>query len=210
MSQISPHYSSWRGAGSWVLSAILVLIVSSVFFLAGCQSEKKTETQATKALTSEELVKRGEYMVTVGGCNDCHTPLKTGPNGPEPDMSRMLSGHPEILVMPPPPKLPQGPWGWIGAATTTAFAGPWGISYTANLTPDSSTGLGLWKEEMFVNAMKTGKHMGIGRPIMPPIPWQGIGRMKDEDLKAVFAYLRTIPAIKNHVPAVVLPVVASK
>jgi hypothetical protein len=119
--------------------------------------------------------------------------------GPEPDMTRMLSGHPEGLKMPPPPKL-DGPWMWAGAATNTAFAGPWGISYAPNLTPEETTGMKIWTEEMFVRAMRTGKHMGTSRPILPPMPWPGIAKMTDDDLKAVYAYLRSIPEIRNHVP----------
>jgi hypothetical protein len=122
-----------------------------------------------------------------------------GPNGPEPDMSRMLSGHPEQMKMPPPPK-PVGPWIAAGAATNTAWAGPWGISYTSNLTPDQNTGLGIWTEDMFLKAMRTGKHMGTSRDIQPPMPWPWIGKATDEDLKAIFAYLRSIPPIVNHVP----------
>ncbi len=67
--------------------------------------------------------------------------MQAGPDGPAPDMARMLSGHPESMQMPPPPALPEGPWLWLGAATNTAFAGPWGITYAPNLTPDSTTGL---------------------------------------------------------------------
>jgi hypothetical protein len=80
----------------------------------------------------------------------------------------MLSGHPEQLKLPPPPKLPEGPWVWLGAGTNTAFSGPWGITYSPNLTPDQNTGLGIWTEEKFVRAMKLGKHMGQSRQIMPP------------------------------------------
>lgn len=144
-------------------------------------------------------VKRGEYLVTILGCHDCHTPLKMGPKGPEPDLSRMLSGHPEALKMPPPPKL-EAPWMWAGSATNTAFAGPWGITYAPNLTPDENTGLGIWTEEMFVKAMKTGRHMGQSRPIMPPMPWQGYSHMPEEDLRAVRAYLRSVPPVRNQVP----------
>src|SRR4051812_26973895 len=86
--------------------------------------------------TQQTRVERGKYLVTIGGCNDCHTPLKMGPHGPEPDGSRRLSGHPEQMAMPPAPSLPKGPWMWTGAATNTAFAGPWGVSYARNLTPD--------------------------------------------------------------------------
>ena len=106
--------------------------------------------------------------MTIASCNDCHTPFKLGPKGPEPDMTRMLSGHPEGLVMPPPPKLPAGPWVWVGAGTNTAFAGPWGISYGINLTPDQNTGLGIWTEDIFIKTMRTGRHYGVARPILPP------------------------------------------
>lgn len=90
-------------------------------------------------------------------------------------------------------------------AGQTAWAGPWGITYSANLTPDVNTGLGIWTEEMFMKAMRTGKHMGSGRDILPPMPWNAIGRLTDEDLKAVYAYLRSIPAVTNHVPSPLSP-----
>jgi cytochrome c553 len=144
-------------------------------------------------------VERGKYLVTIGGCNDCHTPLKMGANGPEPDMTRFLSGHPEQMGALPPNK-PQGPWLWAGAATNTAFSGPWGISYAANLTPDPNTGLGIWTEDMFIKAIREGKHMGTSRPILPPMPWPAFRNYNDDDLKAIFAYLKTIPAIHNQVP----------
>jgi len=144
-------------------------------------------------------VERGKYLVTIMGCNDCHTPFKMGPNGPEPDMTRMLSGHPETMKLPPPPP-PSGPWIASFAGTFTAFSGPWGVSYAANLTPDQNTGLGIWTEEMFLKAVKTGKHMGAARPIQPPMPWMWLGKATDDDLKAIFAYLKSVPPIANHVP----------
>lgn len=150
-------------------------------------------------------VARGEYLVTVGGCNDCHTPLKMGPKGPEPDMSRMLSGHPESFVVSAPAKLPSPEWMAASAPTNTAHSGPWGVSFTANLTPDQNTGLGIWTEEMFLKALRTGRHMGASREILPPMPWYNYGRMTDDDLKAVFAYLRSIPAIHNRVPEPIAP-----
>jgi hypothetical protein len=157
---------------------------------------------APKAKGKSPIVKRGEFLVKSGGCNDCHTPWKMGPKGPEPDMTRMLSGHPEGLKMPPPPQ-PVGPWIMFGSATNTAHAGPWGVSYSINLTPDQNTGIGIWTEDMFVKAIKTGKHMGTSRPILPPMPWEAYGNLPEADLKAIFAYLKSIPAITNHVPDVV-------
>jgi mono/diheme cytochrome c family protein len=144
-------------------------------------------------------VERGQYLVTITSCNDCHTPFKMGPNGPEPDMSRQLSGHPAALALPPPPAANQE-WPWGGSATNTAFYGPWGISYAANLTPDQQTGLGGWTEDMFIRALRLGKHLGNSRPIQPPMPWPWVGKMTDEDLKAMYAYLRSIPSISNAVP----------
>lgn len=148
---------------------------------------------------TQSPVERGKYLVTIMGCNDCHTPWKMGPKGPENDMTRMLSGHPEAVKMPPPPK-PSGPWNSSIAAPFTAFAGPWGVSYAANLTPDQNTGIGIWTEDMFVKALRTGKHMGASRDILPPMPWPGYRHMTDDDLKAIFAYLKSIPPITNHVP----------
>ena len=155
------------------------------------------------AADKSSQVERGKYLVTVTGCNDCHTPWSMGPDGPAPDKTRFLSGHPENLTMPPPPKLPEGPWNWVGAASFTTFSGPWGISYAINLTPDK-TGMGNWKEEQFVQALRTGKHKGRGRPILPPMPWPNFSQMTDADLKAMFAYLQSLPPIANTVPVAVI------
>lgn len=149
---------------------------------------------------SREMADRGRYLVTIAGCNDCHTPFKMGANGPEPDMTRMLSGHPEELEMPAPPALAAGPWAWAGAATNTAFAGPWGVSYAPNLTPDENTGIGIWTKEIFVSTIRSGRHWGVARPILPPMPWQNFATMSDEDLDSIWAYLRSIPPVHNRVP----------
>ena len=153
-----------------------------------------------------KLMKRGELLVTVGGCVDCHTPFKMGANGPEKDMSRGMSGHPESVKLPPPPALSKE-WNWAGAATGTAFVGPWGTTYSANLTPDRETGMGGWKEKDFIQAMRTGKHIGVARPILPPMPWQGLAALPDWDLRAIYAYLMAQPAVKNKVPDYAPPAV---
>jgi hypothetical protein len=144
------------------------------------------------------LVQRGEYLVTTGFCHDCHTPFKMGPNGPEPDMTRALSGHPESIKV-SAPKLP-AEWPLAASPTNTAWAGPWGVSFSANLTSDQNTGMGVWTEEMFIKAMRSGQHMGTGRPILPPMPWMFVAKRTDEDLKAIFAYLKSTAPITNHVP----------
>jgi mono/diheme cytochrome c family protein len=160
---------------------------------------------AAKAVeTTAEKLARGKYLVTVAGCNDCHTPWIVGPKGPEPDMSRMLSGHPETMGLPPAPA-PQGPWIGATAATNTAFSGPWGVSYTANLTPDLETGLGKWTQRNFSETIRTGRHMGRGRPILPPMPIPMYKHFTDADLEAIFSYLQTIPAVSNRVPEPLSP-----
>jgi cytochrome c2 len=148
-------------------------------------------------------IARGKYLVNYGGCNDCHTPMKMTEHGPAPDLARSLSGHPEGLKL-PPPELKPGPW-FAATAGMTAWAGPWGISYAANLTPDQATGMGVWDEAMFIKAMRTGKHMGHGRAMLPPMPWRALAGLNDSDLKAIFAYLRSVPAVVNHVPGPVPP-----
>ena len=174
----------------------LLVAMALVPLATGCQTSKTVA--ADSALN--ERVQRGGYLVTAIGCNDCHTPLKMTEHGPEPDMTRMLSGHPASLPMPRPPKMGDGRWAWAGAVTNTAFAGPWGVTYAANLTPDQNSGLGIWTEDMFIRALRTGRHMGTSRPIMPPMPWTAFKNLSDDDLKSVYAYLRTIPPVSNHVP----------
>lgn len=152
-------------------------------------------------------------MLVIGGlCHDCHTPKKLGPKGPEPDMSRMLSGHPQDLKVEQPHKPASGsPWIIATNEHLTAWSGPWGISFAANLTPDPLTGLrsGVWTEELFIKALRTGRHMGTAREILPPMPWQFIGQLSDDDLKALWAYLGTIPPIKNDVPVPIEPTEAA-
>ena len=154
--------------------------------------------------TSADTVARGKYLVTTSGCHDCHTPWKMGAAGPEPDMTRMLSGHPEKMELPAPPQ-PAGPWVMTAAATNTAWSGPWGVSFTANLTPDPDTGLGKWTLRNFRDTIRTGRHMGRGRPVLPPMPIPAYKHFTDEDLEAIYAYLRTIPAVRNRVPEPLSP-----
>lgn len=169
-----------------VVAATACLWLSHPVFAAGTAANDK--------------LARGRYLVTVAGCNDCHTPWKMGANGPEPDMSRMLSGHPQQMVLPPAPVLPDGPWIVTAAATNTAWSGPWGVSYTANLTPDAETGLGKWTLRNFVDTIRTGRHLGRGREILPPMPIPMYKNFTDDDLAAIYTYLQSIPVVTNKVP----------
>lgn len=159
-----------------------------------------------KAIDSK-AVKRGEYLARITGCPDCHTPwyFNKELNMPVPDMSRLLSGHPSEGPD-PGGVVGEVDIGLIGP-TFTSFKMPFGIVYAANLTPDRETGLGSWREADFIKALRTGKHFGgNGRAILPPMPWLDFAEMTDEDMKALFAYLRSIPPIRNAVPDPKVPV----
>jgi cytochrome c553 len=184
--------------------------LGAVLSLGACAPQPASESAAAASTqpSQDDLVARGKVLVTVGGCHDCHSPKVMGPNGPEPDMSRMLSGHPETEPIPQPFKpSPDAPWVIATTADLTTWSGPWGISFPANLTPDTNTGLrsGVWSEEQFIKALRTGKHVGVARDILPPMPWPMIGQLSDDDLKAIWAYLGSIPPIVNHVPDPIPP-----
>lgn len=179
--------------------ALLLLGLAGLATGGGGAGGTDAASAGNRAATAADPVARGHYIVEVSGCNDCHTALRMGAHGPERDQALLLAGHPAGPALPPPPALGDGPWGWVGTTTMTAFAGPWGVTYAANLTPDDS-GLGVWTEAMFIQAMRTGRHLGSGRPILPPMPVDSVGKLTDGDLKAVFAYLRSLPPIANVVP----------
>ncbi len=176
------------------------ITAAGTLLAAACHTAPPPEPAAA-APPQPSPAARGEYLVKILACNDCHTPYKVGPNGPEPDMTRMLSGHPESPVL-PAPRIPPAddPWNWGGAGTNTAFFGPWGVSYASNLTPEELTGMGIYTEDVFISSIRTGRHRGVARPIAPPMPWPSYSQMTDDDLKAVYAYLRTIPPVRNQVP----------
>jgi len=180
--------SDWS-KGSLAAAVLVLLVWGAGAIQTGAQGQSPDATSAA----------RGEYLVNSMGCHDCHTPWKMGASGPEPDMSLALSGHPSDMTLPPPPQ-PSGPWVGSITATFTGWAGPWGVSHSANLTPDPETGLGQWTEQQFVQTIRTGRRQGRGREILPPMPWPAFKNLNDADLKAIFAYLRTITPIKNKVP----------
>lgn len=160
--------------------------------------------------TQHTPVERGKYLVTLGGCHDCHTPKVPGPNGaPTLDTARLLSGHPQNLPPPSwsPKDLQEKNVGVVTNSSLTAWAGPWGVSFAANLTPDKETGIAEWSEGMFLQMARTGKHQGQpnGREILPPMPWFSLKDLSDGDLKAMWAYLKSIPPVKNEVPLPSLP-----
>jgi mono/diheme cytochrome c family protein len=171
------------------LAAAVALLTVPALLLA-------SKRQGDPGTPAPSRVERGRYLVESIGCSDCHTPKK---DGFALDTDRLLSGHPEGTELPAPPA-GKGPWVATASADLTAWSGPWGISYAFNLTPDENTGIGSWSEETFVKAIRTGRHMGVARPILPPMPWQMYKNLTDDDLQAIYAYLRSIPPVKNRVP----------
>jgi mono/diheme cytochrome c family protein len=174
-------------------SAIVLVACISMAFSHGAPGQSKG--------AGKEQLRRGEYLATFGGCSDCHTPKIMTPNGPAPDPSRLLSGHPANAAPAPIPAGVLSPNQWVAMTNgdLTAWAGPWGISFAANLTPDAATGLGSWTADQFIKTMRTGKHLGVGRPILPPMPWFDVAVLNDQDMKALFAYLKSVKPISNPV-----------
>jgi mono/diheme cytochrome c family protein len=178
------------------ISASIAMISLLILSQFSCSSREEN-----KQMTEQELISRGKYLVTTGGCDDCHTPKIYTANGPVPDTTKRLSGFQQGEKLPALDVKYVAPGNWVATESNfTAWVGPWGISYASNLTPDNATGIGALTEEMFIKALREGKYMGVGRPLLPPMPWPTIGQMTDEDLKAIYAYLKTIKPIHNEVP----------
>jgi len=179
------------------ISILSLLIISQI----NC-----SRTEENKQMTQQELITLGKYLVTTGGCDDCHTPKIYTANGPVPDTTRRLSGFQKGEMLPALDVKYVTPGNWVATESNfSAWVGPWGISYASNLTPDNATGIGTLTEELFIKTLREGKYMGVGRPLLPPMPWATIGQMTDQDLKAIYAYLKTIKPISNEVPQPIPP-----
>jgi len=194
------------------MQRILFTIPFLIMLIMACSGyQKQTEMAEGSSVTDmPDPVERGRYLTTIMACHDCHTPKIFGEHGvPMLDSTRFLSGHPAEMPYPDwtQPDMEQRNALALVGGMLTAWAGPWGVSFTQNLTPDDSTGLGEWTEEAFIQAIRTGKHQGQpnGRMILPPMPWEMYRHATDDDLKAVWAYLRSIPAIDNMVPLPIPP-----
>ncbi|UAY53459.1 c-type cytochrome [Ferruginibacter albus] len=194
----------------------LLCITAIIIVLSNC-SEKTPETKETVTPAViptyggfETKIKWGEHLVQVGGCNDCHTPKKMTTMGPVMDTSLWLSGHPEHMPIPDVDRKEAETKGWGLTNTETAWVGPWGVSFAANLTPDSTTGIGAWTLDNFKVAIREGKKSGApaGRSLLPPMPWPWYKYLTDDELDAMFTYLQTVKPIHNNVPAALPPVLA--
>lgn len=204
---------------SGLILPVFLLLSGGLFFIVGCDDDdaddaaEGTHSGDTGAGETEfglngefaTMEEWGEHLVTTHGCNDCHSAKTWGPEGPGIDQAMMMAGHPASETLPEhdPSLVGMAPGKWILANNNfTAYVGPWGTSYAANLTPDP-TGIGSWTEDQFLLAMKEGWYKGMEgtRKLLPPMPWQAYGQLADEELRAIYSYLMTIPPVENVVPA---------
>lgn len=138
--------------------------------------DRMTPEPLTQPVSEPDLstpVKRGDYLVRVAGCRDCHTPQKNG----QPIAGLDLGG------------------GFV-------LRGPWGAVASGNITPDPS-GIPYYEEQLFLDVMHTGYVKA--RKLSQIMPWWDFRHLTDEDLKAMFAYLRTVPPVKHRVDNVAPP-----
>ena len=189
-----------------IVFAFTLIITPGVYYF-NCSRELSGNyegiLQSTIALNPDSMVKRGKYLVTIMGCNDCHSPIVMSPQGPAYDTSRLLSGHPQYYQLPPANDIN----GYVlFSSTGTAMTGPWGTSFAANITSDE-TGIGNWTEEQFFKAIREGKFKGLDntRTMMPPMPWPSYSKASDEDLRSIFAYLKSTTPVYNVVPSYIPP-----
>lgn len=187
---------------------LALFAISFSLYITSCSDHQQNlgEDSITGAANLEDAIKHGEYLVTIMACNDCHSPKRMGANGPEIIPELMLSGYPSAkpIIKFTEPLLKEG--FALFYPDLTAAAGPWGVSFAGNLTPDE-TGIGHWTEEKFKKAIIQGKYKGLdaGRMLLPPMPWPSYASLSDEDVHAIFTYLKSIKPVRNIVPAPVSP-----
>jgi mono/diheme cytochrome c family protein len=149
--------------GRSVLLGIVTMITAAMLILWA----------TAPSAADRKLIERGKYLVTLGGCLDCHTP---GYFFGKPDMDRFLGGSEVGFEIP-----------GLGV-----FHGP-------NLTPDRETGLGNWSEKDIIRAVRTGVRPD-GRELAPIMPWRAFASLTDTDAQAIAAFLKSIPPVSNKVP----------
>jgi hypothetical protein len=184
-----------------IIVLLSILLLEIVLYNCSCKQPKPVNAPL-KEVTDENLVRKGEYLITIAGCNDCHSPKILGPQGPEIDSSLMLSGYPSSRPMPEWPMEVIAKGQVVVNFDLTAAMGLWGMSFAPNITSDQ-TGIGSWTEQQFTNALIHGKLKGLdgARTLLPPMPWQNFKNMKQEDVKAIFVYLKSIKPVRNVAPA---------
>lgn len=169
---------------------VRLLPIACFVVMAGCTSNP-TGPQGSAPV--QDPVERGKYLVSIVGCDDCHTP-KSDPATGALDMQRRLSGRPLTTQPPSEPK----PGEISVSGDLQAWWGPWGKSYPANLTPDPDSGIGKrYDEAKFITTIRTGKKPE-GDMLRPPMPWTIYKNMTDDDLKAIYAFLKTLTPVKTR------------
>lgn len=197
----------------FLMYASMVCVMLTLF--SGCKNKSKPESLSVKpdttkakpvTLTGDALIQRGNYFVASIGCHDCHSPKKMGPNGPEDIAEMMFSGYQSADPLPPIDKKVVSNGWMLMTMNLNAAVGPWGVAFAANLTPDPS-GIGSWPEENFLRALKQGKYKGLenGRLLAPIMPWTNFSKLTDDDVKAMFAYFKSVKPVHNVVPLAIAP-----
>lgn len=185
-----------------IVLIVAAALIGATVFVACSDTPGRSKNMATVLPDSAAMIARGEYLVTTTGCDDCHSPKKMGPAGPEVIPELRLSGFQQNANLPKvnPAEIKKG--FTMFSPDFTATIGFWGASYAGNLTSDA-TGIGNWTEANFIRAIREGKLKGLenGRPLLPPMPWFVYKNMTDQDLKSIFAYLKTTKPVQNIVPA---------
>lgn len=168
---------------SLIITGVLSI---SLVVLNGCVPNEK------KDMRNAELSTRGKYLSELGGCVDCHSP-KTFTDGVRSvDYTRLFSGHPEEEGIPAVCLDDIESGAIIANKHFTAHVGLWGVTFATNLTPDEETGIGSWTVDQFIDAIRTGQRL--------PMPSFCMEQLSDEELSDIYAYIMTMPAIKNKVP----------
>jgi mono/diheme cytochrome c family protein len=173
----------------------IFLTLPFLSLLIGLPVELSAEEQILRDWEQKTYVERGKYLVyNLAECVGCHTPLGRGGEG-DPNMKLYLSGVPAKFAgkKKGPPQI-------------AGFRGRKGARYyPKNLTPDPKTGIGKWTEKHFVRAFKEGIRPDGTKYDKSQMRWDTYGKMKIEDIRAMYRYLKTIKPIKNKVPMNIPP-----
>lgn len=197
-------------------SNILVLAIICIIALIACEKkEGSSKNEVTNSMAVDESnkygsfnteIEYGKHLVTILDCNVCHTPKRMSERGPVLNLELMLSGRQADVPGLDINREEIESKGLTVTGDLTEWAGPWGVSYAGNLTPHE-TGIGSWSIEQFTLAMREGKFKGLseGRTLLPPMPWESFSHLTDEELSAIFTYLKSIKPVDNLVPAALPP-----
>ena len=181
---------------------IALLAGTASIALIACQISSAETKEKQVVISQDSLINRGSYLVYTMLCDDCHSPKRMGPKGPEIIPELRLSGARHDTRLPPLDSN-QIKKGWtLFNEDFTSIAGVWGVSFAGNLTSDE-TGIGNWTEEQFKKAITKGKYKGLdnSRELLPPMPWPQFSILKDDDIKAIYTYLKSTKPVRNVVPA---------